>query len=118
MILSEDHIIALGEFVREQIDKATRPLLARLAELENRTKAFRYVGTWDAAGTRYEAGNFVTMDGSLWHCNFDTASRPGKDVGAWTLVCKRGQDGKDALSIRQPTTYRSNGAQIERRPIT
>jgi hypothetical protein len=115
--INEDLAEALGAWVAQKIADAVNPLLARLAEVEKRTKAFRHIGIW-RDGMQCEAGNFITHDGSVWHCNFDTASRPGKDVGAWTLVCKRGQDGKDALSIRQATTYRSNGAQIERRPTT
>jgi hypothetical protein len=112
--MNDDLVQALGQFIAEKINAAVAPLRRRIDELENRTKSFRYIGTWHD-GTRYEAGNFITHDGSVWHCNFDTASRPGKDVGAWTLICKRGQDGKDALSVRDPTRYRPNGAQVERR---
>jgi hypothetical protein len=121
MQMSEEMVIALGGFISEKIAEAVAPLQRRIAELETkifeletRTKNYRYLGTW-ADGARYEPGNFTTHDGSLWHCNRETTNRPGRDVGAWTLVCKRGQDGRDALSVRQPTAYRPNGAQMERR---
>jgi hypothetical protein len=116
-MMTEEMALALGEFIAQKIREAVAPLQRRIAELETKQAkidGFRYIGTW-ADGARYEPGNFTTHDGSLWHCNRETTSRPGRDVGAWTLVCKRGADGKDALSVRAPTTYRPNGAQVERR---
>jgi hypothetical protein len=112
--MTEEMALALGEFIAEKISEAVTPLRREIAELKSAQKSFRYVGVWDA-GAKYEAGNFVTVDGSLFHCNMETTNRPGRDVGAWTLVCKRGADGKDALSVRSPTTFRPNGAQVERR---
>lgn len=61
----------------------------RIAELERHP--FRYVGTWE--GGQYERGEFATHRGSLWHCNFETASRPGEDA-SWTLCVKKGRDAK------------------------
>ncbi|KQW37092.1 carbohydrate-binding family V/XII protein [Rhizobacter sp. Root404] len=61
-----------------------------MEELE--TKPFAYDGPHEV-GKTYAKGNFVTHDGSLWHCNYKTASRPG-DGPAWTLAVKRGRDAR------------------------
>lgn len=50
-----------------------------------------YKGVW--APGDYARGDVVTRDGSLWHCNADTATRPGDGGPAWTLAVKRGRDG-------------------------
>ena len=108
-----DRLRLLCRFIGEKINAAIAPLRKEItelkincAELETKHRNFRYVGVW-SPGTRYEAGNFCTHDGSLLHCNLDTSNRPGGDV-AWKLVCKRGADGKDlrAPATRLPTTHR------------
>lgn len=53
-----------------------------------------YVGVYQD-GKAYEPGECATWAGSLWHCNEATRSRPGDGAAAWTLVVKRGRDGKD-----------------------
>ena len=73
-------------------------LLNQIADLDDRLKAFErspmvYDGPYEG-GKAYSKGTFVTQDGSLWHCNQQTSSRPG-DGPAWTLAVKRGKDGKD-----------------------
>jgi len=68
-----------------------RELKQRVAELE--AQPFAYDGPFEG-GKTYRKGTFTTHDGSLWHCNYKTASRPG-DGPAWTLAVKRGRDGKD-----------------------
>jgi hypothetical protein len=108
---------ALGQWIAEKIKEAVSPLKREIAELKAAQKNFRYIGVWDAAA-RYQAGNFVTVDGSLWHCNMETVNRPGRDVGAWTLVCKRGQDGRDATPQRAVTGHRPNGAGVVERRQT
>lgn len=49
-------------------------------------------------GQVYQRGDVATFGGSSWHCNLeDTTAKPGT-VGsekAWTLMTKRGRDGKD-----------------------
>lgn len=50
-------------------------------------------GTWKGDGTRYSKGDLLTDRGSLWHCNRDTAERPGTSP-AWTLAVKRGESNK------------------------
>jgi len=51
------------------------------------------------AGARYEPGDIVTAQGSLWHCNAATSDRPGTGAAAWTLAVKCGRDGKDASAL-------------------
>jgi len=46
-------------------------------------------------GKSYELGDVTTWAGSTWHCNEATESKPGDGSKAWTLMVKRGRDGKD-----------------------
>lgn len=46
-------------------------------------------------GKSYVRGDVVTWAGSQWHCEADTATKPGDGAKNWTLVVKRGRDGKD-----------------------
>jgi hypothetical protein len=46
-------------------------------------------------GESYERGDVVTWGGSQWHANESTTSKPGEGTKAWTLVVKRGRDGRD-----------------------
>lgn len=48
-------------------------------------------------GKSYELGHLVTWAGSSWHCNEPTTTKPGDGSKAWTLMVKRGRDGKDGL---------------------
>ena len=77
-----------GHAVREALE----PLQKKIGELEQRIGQMKYHGPWQAKRT-YVTGSFVTSDGSVWHANEDTFSRPGTDA-TWTLACKRGRDGK------------------------
>lgn len=85
----------------EGVAVATAGLVARVGKLEadlrkeRAAKALPYRGIWKQ-GERYEAGEFVTYQGSIWHVEKRNHSRPGDDPGAYTLAVKRGQDGKDA----------------------
>lgn len=51
-------------------------------------------------GQSYEKGHLVTWGGSSWHCNEPTTSKPGDGSKAWTLMVKRGRDGKDGVNGR------------------
>lgn len=51
-------------------------------------------GVWQE-GESYNWGNYATWGGSQWHANRKTTDKPGTS-DAWTLVVKRGRDGKDA----------------------
>jgi hypothetical protein len=46
-------------------------------------------------GKSYDLGHLVTYGGSSWHCNEPTTTKPGDGSKAWTLMVKRGRDGKD-----------------------
>jgi hypothetical protein len=48
-----------------------------------------------AEGSTYVPGDLVTWGGSQWHCDSETTTKPGDGSKAWTLVVKRGRDGKD-----------------------
>jgi hypothetical protein len=98
----QELIKAIGKFVCEEIANGLRPLRYELAELRQKIdlvgmsiRELRYAGTY-TEGVTYKRGNFVTAHGSLWHCNIDTQTQPGKDFDAWHLCVKRGQDGKGA----------------------
>lgn len=39
----------------------------------------------------YVVGEFVTYQGSLWHCNEPTTNRPGDGSRSWTLAVKSPQ---------------------------
>lgn len=40
----------------------------------------------------YQRGDMVTVNGSVYHCDEDTTTRPGEGAKAWTLAVKRGKD--------------------------
>lgn len=65
---------------------------AKLAKAE--ASPLKYMATF-TEGMDYSKGNFVTYQGSLWHCNTATRERPGTGYD-WTLAVKRGSDGRDA----------------------
>jgi hypothetical protein len=58
------------------------------------TPGLRFAGVY-VEGKHYELGDLVTWAGSSWHCNEVTESKPGDGSKAWTLMVKRGRDGKD-----------------------
>ncbi|MCO5335858.1 hypothetical protein [Delftia tsuruhatensis] len=81
---------AFGAELGKVILEAVLPLKDRIAALE--AAPLHYDGPHET-GKVYDKGTFVTHDGSLWHCNHKTASRPG-DGPAWTLAVKRGRDAR------------------------
>lgn len=46
-------------------------------------------------GTTYVPGDIVTWGGNAWHCDKETTGKP--DCGDWTLMVKKGRDGRDLL---------------------
>ena len=104
----------VGLFVRDQIEKANAPLRQRIEELENRISQFRYCGVW-VDGARYERGNFVTHNGSVWHCDVDTDAKPGTNNVVWTLAVKHGKDFTDPPHRRLPTRGCARPQTVEQR---
>lgn len=51
-------------------------------------------------GIDYQAGDCVTVDGSMWVALSETGQRPGTDAGraSWRLAVKRGRDLKEAAA--------------------
>jgi integrin beta 3 len=66
----------------------------RTLRRELRTALMIYRGVFQS-GDAYDPGDAVTWAGSLWHCNAETAERPGEGGKVWTLAVKKGRDGKD-----------------------
>lgn len=83
---------AVGSFVHEQVQKQTATLQKEIDDLKATLVDFGYRGVW-SEGTEYKLGNFVTHNGSLFHCNTAaTKNRPERDPVSWSLCCKRGAD--------------------------
>lgn len=52
-------------------------------------------------GQTYVRGDVATFGGSQWHCDAETtATKPGESKD-WTLIVKRGRDGKDGKDAPQ-----------------
>jgi hypothetical protein len=92
------------DLAREIKKSVVEPLRDRIAELEAKIAklesaleargGLKYVGTFKE-GRVYDADQFVTHSGAIWHCNARTMTVPGNGAAAWTLACKSGRDGKD-----------------------
>jgi hypothetical protein len=77
----------LGRIIADAINEQLAPLRRRIESLEARSDVeLRYCGVWQ--DQKYERGNFVTLDGGLWHAQMTTTSRPGNRV-----ACDRGRCG-------------------------
>lgn len=46
-------------------------------------------------GRKYCSGDVVSWGGGQWYCSEDTVSKPVEGAKSWTVVVKRGRDGKD-----------------------
>lgn len=87
------------EVIAEQVDERT---VAFKGVRGDRVKEFGRMkspamvqrGVW-SEGKSYEHGDVVTWGGSQWHANETTSLKPGEGLKAWTLVVKRGRDGRD-----------------------
>ena len=55
----------------------------------------QYRGVYQEA-TGYDRGDVVTWAGGAWHCNEATTDKPGDGSSVWTLMVKRGRDGRGA----------------------
>lgn len=69
------------------------------ADGKDGTPGLRYCGVF-VEGKTYDLGDGVTWAGSLWHCNAPTTTRPGEASKVWTLMVKRGRDGRDAQGAK------------------
>jgi hypothetical protein len=49
----------------------------------------------------YERGDMVTVNGSVYHCDTDTTTRPGDGSKDWTLAVKRGKDDRGSTPWRK-----------------
>lgn len=63
------------------------------------TLADFYRGVWREGP--HKAGSVVTCGGSIWLAKRDTEDRP-ESSDAWTLIVKKGRDGKDGEAPRGP----------------
>ncbi|MGE3875786.1 MAG: hypothetical protein AB7F74_22765 [Parvibaculaceae bacterium] len=77
--------------MKEYVDKKDAEISDRLKAIE--TKSFPYRGVYQASEI-YRRGDFVTLQGSMWHCTRDTQNKPGASDD-WQLAVKAGRDGKD-----------------------
>src|SRR5436305_15338597 len=81
----------IAEIIDRAIDNAIAPLIKRINKLEEHIDRLllipaklaefgdlQYLGVWEP-GQKYERGNFVTLNGAMWHCERPTTSRPGTD---------------------------------------
>jgi hypothetical protein len=88
--------------IRTYIVKAMTPLVDRIAALQQKVVDLQERPTISYEKTfspdkLYSPGNLTTHQGSLWHANVETKGiAPGDGNVAWTLIVKRGRDGKDA----------------------
>ena len=78
----------LGDVLRPKFER----LEQRIAALESR-KSLNYRGVF-RDGVEHQAGDIVTFDGSMWHCNAATTDRSGGTSNSWTMCVKRGRDAR------------------------
>ncbi|HEY0941895.1 MAG TPA: hypothetical protein VGE08_17515 [Steroidobacter sp.] len=95
----KEHVGKAFRTLSERIDKLERSegsteallaLAARIEALEQR-KSFEYRGIY-SEDEQYEPDDFVTHQGSMWHTNEPTRSRPGTPGSPWQLCVKRGRN--------------------------
>lgn len=91
--LIEGLVTALAPVIKEHMAAEIAPLKAEISEL--RSRSVKYLGVWRQR--EYSEGSMVSDDGSVWHCEKRTTTRPGTSAD-WVLAVKRGRDGKDAAS--------------------
>lgn len=93
-VLDKDEFVrGIALFVDDEIRRRMEPLMKRIEELEALPK-LKYVGTW-SDGKNYDEGNFVTHQGSLWHCDAKSGGRMPGTSDDWTLCVKHGRDARD-----------------------
>ena len=94
----------LADAIEHHVIRARAPLQAEIISLRKEIGSLReelgkrstlkYEGVWNSEKV-YNVGDFVTENGSLWHCwDANVGVRPGSS-DKWQLAVKRGRDGKD-----------------------
>lgn len=76
--------------------KSDLALIARVvAHVIAEQPRLKYSGVY-VEGRAYRPGEFVTRNGSLWHCNTVSPSTAPGGAGSndWTLAVKRGRDAR------------------------
>lgn len=82
--------------VAKAVDASVGPLVQKeVAESIAALPTLQYKGVF-REGTTYKAGECVTWAGAMWHANSETQQKPGEGETAWTLMVKRGANGRDA----------------------
>jgi collagen type III alpha len=71
----------------------------RVKEFRHQTATMIYRGVYQH-GKQYERGDVVTWSGATWHTNVTTATKPDEGHKDWTLMVKRGRDGKDGINAQ------------------
>jgi len=71
----------------------------RVKECRHQTATMIYRGVY-IHGKQYERGDVVTWSGATWHANVVTVTKPDEGHKDWTLMVKRGRDGKDGLDAQ------------------
>jgi len=87
----------IGETMLDHVALLRERVITMQAQIDAwRQKALTsYEGTWEP-GAAYGEGVTVTQGGSLWRSNKHGATdRPGRS-DQWTLIVKRGRDGRNA----------------------
>jgi hypothetical protein len=87
---AKDLAVDTKGFVTKMIAEAVAPLQRRIAELEARPHALKYVGTWSPDAPVHEQGHAVTDKGSVWIAVTKTRGRPG-ECRDWQLAVKGAQ---------------------------
>lgn len=91
-VLSREVLGALAKGLYDWLGPILADIDKRIAAAEAKPM-LRYLGVWDHAKV-YQIGDFVTDDGSLFHCMDSNINvRPGSGQ-TWQLAVKRGRDGK------------------------
>ena len=90
--MNEEMLHALANVIKQAVNDAVNPLQQRIKTLESAPKVV-YSGVYEAE-KEYQAGEMVTNNGSVWHCNVKTMQKPDGSNTDWTLAVKKGRDSK------------------------
>jgi hypothetical protein len=77
--------------LREEVSKMPKPKDGK--DGKDGIAGLSFEGSYQD-GKSYELGHVVFYAGASWHCNEPTSTKPG-DSKAWSMLVKRGRDGKD-----------------------